>query len=160
MLFTYHSLDKDGHERQGTIEALSMDIAVATLQRRNLIVSSIEPLAKKSLLSMDIGLFKHVSNKEIVIVSRQIATLFEAQVSALRVFRLIASEVDNKYFAEILTQVADDLQGGSPISKAMARHPKAFSIFYVNMVRSGEESGKLSDTFGYLADYLDRTYEL
>lgn len=160
MLFTYHSLDKDGHERQGTIEALSMDIAVATLQRRNLIVSSIEPLAKKSLLSMDIGLFKHVSNKEIVIVSRQIATLFEAQVSALRVFRLIASEVDNKYFAEILTQVADDLQGGSPISKAMARHPKAFSIFYVNMVRSGEESGKLSDTFGYLADYLDRTYEI
>jgi type IV pilus assembly protein PilC len=42
----------------------------------------------------------------------------------------------------------------------MGRHPKAFSAFYVNMVRSGEESGKLSETFGYLADYLDRTYEV
>ncbi|HWH07405.1 MAG TPA: type II secretion system F family protein [Candidatus Paceibacterota bacterium] len=160
MLFSYHALDKDGHEREGTIEALSMDVAVSTLQRRNLIVSSIEPIDKKSVLSMDIGLFKRVSNKDVVILSRQIATLFEAQVSALRIFRLLASEVDNKYLAEIMTQVADDLQGGSPISKALARHPKAFSAFYVNMVRAGEESGKLSETFGYLADYLDRTYEV
>ena len=137
-----------------------MDVAVSTLQRRGLIVSSIIPDAKKSLLSIDIGFLKSVSNKDIVILSRQIATLFEAQVSALRVFRLIASEVENKYLAEVLTQVADDLQGGSPISKALQRHPKVFSAFYVNMVRSGEESGKLSEIFGYLADYLDRTYEV
>lgn len=160
MLFSYHGLDKEGHEREGTVEALSMDVAVSTLQRRGLIVSSIQPIEKKSLLQMDIGFLKSVSNKEIVILSRQIATLFEAQVSALRVFRLIATEVDNKYLSEILTQVADDLQGGSPISKALSRHPKAFSAFYVNMVRSGEEAGKLSETFGYLADYLDRTYEV
>ncbi|MBU0860258.1 MAG: type II secretion system F family protein, partial [Alphaproteobacteria bacterium] len=119
-----------------------MDVAVSTLQRRGLIVSSIQPVEKKTLLQMDIGFLKSVSNKDIVILSRQIATLFEAQVSALRVFRLIASEVDNKYLSEILTQVADDLQGGSPISKALSRHPKAFSAFYVNMVRSGEEAGK------------------
>ncbi|MBU0750486.1 type II secretion system F family protein [Patescibacteria group bacterium] len=160
MLFSYHGLDKEGHEREGTVEALSMDVAVSTLQRRGLIVSSIQPVEKKTLLQMDIGFLKSVSNKDIVILSRQIATLFEAQVSALRVFRLIASEVDNKYLSEILTQVADDLQGGSPISKALSRHPKAFSAFYVNMVRSGEEAGKLSETFGYLADYLDRTYEV
>lgn len=160
MLFAYHALDKDGHEREGTVEALSMDVAVSTLQRRGLIVSSIQPIENKSILSIQIGLFRSVSNKEVVILSRQIATLFEAQVSALRIFRLLAAEVDNKYLAEIMTQIADDLQGGSPISKALSRHPKVFSSFYVNMVRSGEESGKLSDTFGYLADYLDRTYEV
>jgi type IV pilus assembly protein PilC len=160
MLFSYHALDKDGHEREGTVEALSMDVAVSTLQRRDLIVSSIEPAIKKVGLQMELTFLKHVSNKEIVILSRQIATLFQAQVSALRIFRLLAGEVDNKFLAEIMTQVSDDLQGGSPISKAMGRHPKAFSAFYVNMVRSGEESGKLSETFGYLADYLDRTYEV
>jgi type IV pilus assembly protein PilC len=160
MLFRYRALDQEGHEREGTVEALSMDVAVSTLQRRSLIVSSIEPAIKKSVLSIELGFLNHVSNKEVVILSRQIATLFEAQVSALRVFRLLAIEVDNKYLMEILTQVSDDLQGGSPISKALARHPKAFSNFYVNMVRSGEESGKLSETFGYLADYLDRTYEV
>ena len=160
MLFTYRALDADGHEREGTVEALSMDVAVSTLQRRSLIVSSITPANPKSALSVEISFLKHVSNKEVVILSRQIATLFEAQVSALRVFRLLASEVENKYLSEILTQVADDLQGGSPISKALARHPKVFSSFYVNMVKSGEESGKLSQTFGYLADYLDRSYEV
>lgn len=160
MLFSYHALDKDGHEREGTVDALSLDVAISTLQRRSLIVSSIEPVAKTGILNTEISLFNRVSNKEIVILSRQIATLFQAQVSALRIFRLLASEVDNKYLSEIMTQVSDDLQGGSPISKALARHPKAFSEFYVNMIRSGEESGKLSETFGYLADYLDRTYEV
>jgi type IV pilus assembly protein PilC len=160
MLFSYHALDTDGRERAGTVEALSVDVAVSTLQRRGLIVSSIEPIQKKTGLSMEISFLKRVSNKDVVILSRQIATLFEAQVSALRIFRLLAAEVDNAYLAEIMTQVADDLQGGSPISKALGRHPKVFSTFYVNMVRSGEESGKLSETFGYLADYLDRTYEV
>lgn len=160
MLFAYRALDKDGNERSGTVDALSVDVAVSTLQRRGLIVSSIEPTAKRSVLDIEIGFFKRVSNKEIVILSRQIATLFEAQVSALRIFRLLASESDNKYLAEVLTQVADDLQGGAPISKSLARHPKVFTIFYVNMVRAGEESGRLSETFGYLADYLDRTYEI
>lgn len=160
MLFTYHALDADGQEKEGTVEALSMDVAVSTLQRRNLIVSSIAPANKKSALIPEFGFMKHVSNKDIVILSRQTATLFEAQVSALRIFRLLASEVDNKYLAEVLGKVADDIQGGSPISKALARHPKVFSAFYVNMVRSGEESGKLSEIFGYLADYLDRSYEV
>jgi type IV pilus assembly protein PilC len=162
MLFSYRALDPGGQEREGSIEALSMDVAVATLQRRNLIVSSIVPSAKKSpLAALDsLSFLSHVSNKEVVILSRQISTLFEAQVSALRVFRLLAAEVDNKALSDVLTQVSDDIQGGSPISKALSRHPKVFSGFYVNMVKSGEESGKLSETFIYLADYLDRSYEV
>ncbi len=158
MLFTYRALDKDGHEREGTVDALSMDAAVSALQRRELIISSITPANKGSILSMQLTIFAHVSNKEVVILSRQIATLFEAQVSALRVFRLLAAEVDNKLLADTLTQVADDIQGGSALSKAFERHPKVFGKFYTNMVRAGEESGRLSNTFSYLADYLDRTY--
>ena len=160
MLFKYQALDPGGQERTGTVEALSMDVAVSTLQRRNLIVSSIVPEEKKTLFSADFSFLQRVSNKEIVILSRQIATLFEAQVSALRVFRLLASEVDNKLLATILTEVGDDLQGGNSISRSLSRHPKVFSSFYVNMVRAGEEAGKLSTTFGYLADYLDRSYEV
>lgn len=160
MLFTYHAIDQDGHERDGTIEAPSREVAVSALQRRNLIISSINSSEKKSLLEMDLSFLHRIKNKDIVILSRQIATLFEAQVPALRVFRLLAAEVDNKNLAKVLTTVGDDLQGGLPISKALARHPEVFSAFYVNMARAGEESGRLSDTFNYLADYLDRSYEL
>lgn len=160
MLFAYHAIDQDGHERDGTIEAPSKDIAIGALQRRNLIISVIESAEKSSFFSFELPFSNRVSNKDIVILSRQIATLFEAQVSALRVFRLLAAEVGNKQLATILSAVGDDLQGGIPISKALARHPKVFTTFYVNMVRAGEESGKLSETFVYLADYLDRTYDI
>lgn len=160
MLFTYHAIDQDGHERDGSVEAPSKEVAVSVLQRRNLIISAIESAEKHSLLNREFSFFGRISNKDIVILSRQLATLFEAQVSALRVFRLIATEVDNKKLAAVLSTVGDDLQGGSPISKALARHPKVFTTFYVNMVRAGEESGKLSETLLYLADYLDRSYEL
>lgn len=160
MLFVYKALDQDGNEREGTIDALSMDVAVTALQRRNLIVSSIQPAEDKGLLSLEISIFGGVSNREIVILSRQISTLFEAQVSALRVFRLLAAESDNAKLAEILTAVADDIQGGNPISKALSKHPRVFTKFYVNMVKAGEEAGRLSETFTFLADYLDRTYEV
>lgn len=160
MLFKYHAIDRDGQERDGTIEAPSQEIAVSALQQRSLVISAIEPAGKRSLFEFNLPFFDRISNKDIVIISRQIATLFEAQVSALRVFRLLASEVNNKRLADILSTVGDDLQGGSPISKALARHPQAFSTFYVHMVRAGEESGKLSETFTYLADYLDRSYDL
>jgi type IV pilus assembly protein PilC len=160
MLFTYSAIDPDGHERSGTIEAPSQDSAIGALQRRNLIISSIKSEEKSSFLSFNGSLFNKISNKDVVILSRQIATLFEAQVSALRVFRLLAAEVENKELATVLATVGDDLQGGTSISKALARHPKVFSSFYVNMVHAGEESGKLSETFVYLADYLDRTYEV
>jgi type IV pilus assembly protein PilC len=95
-----------------------------------------------------------------VILSRQLATLFQAQVSALRIFRLLSEEAENKVLGKKLGEIADDLQAGSSISAALSKHPKAFSDFYVNMVKAGEESGKLDETFNYLADYLDRTYEL
>ena len=160
MLFKYHAIDQDGHERDGTIEAPSQEVAISSLQRRSLIISSIESTEKRSLLEIEIPFFNRVSNKDIVVLSRQIATLFEAQVSALRVFRLLGAEVDNKQLAKILSDVGDDIQSGSPISKALARHPKVFKPFYVNMVSAGEESGKLSQTFVYLADYLDRSYDV
>lgn len=162
MLFTYKVADQSGKQLTGSIDAVNQDIAIASLQRRGLSVISITEDGKKGVvaLSSNIAFFESVSNRDIVILSRQIATLFEAQVSALRVFRLLAEQAEKPFLRKILTAVSDDLQGGNQISKALSKHPKAFSEFYVNMVKSGEESGKLDQTFQYLADYMDRNYEL
>jgi len=158
MLFNYQVLDKEGAKKTGSIDAVGMDAAVNALQRRGFIIVSIDPADKKRIL--DLALFEHASNKDIVILSRQIATLFEAQVSALRIFRLLAVEPANPLLGRTMTQVADDIQGGNAIANALEKHPKVFSNFYVNMVRSGEEAGNLDKTFSYLADYLDRTYDV
>lgn len=123
-----------------------------------MIISEIHSQDEKKLKFSFLSLFNRVSNKDIVILSRQMATLFQAQVSALRIFNLLGSQTENPTLQKYLLQIADDLQGGSPISAALRRYPDAFSNFYVNMVRAGEESGKLDEVFSYLADYLDRTY--
>lgn len=159
MLFTYKAIDTNGEVKEGTVDAVTIDIAISSIQRRGLIISSINPVEEAGL-QRQYFVRNKVSNKDIVILSRQLATLFDAQVSALRIFKLISSEANSPFLRKSLTEIADDLQGGSSISKALSKHPKIFSDFYVNMVRAGEETGKLNDTFDYLADYLDRTYEV
>jgi type IV pilus assembly protein PilC len=158
MLFKYKVINQSGAEQEGTIETTNEDTAIATLQRSGFVITNIEPAEKKGGLFGEITWFEHVSNKEIVILSRQIATLFEAQVSALRIFRLLGSENENPIINRVLAKVAEDIQGGSSISKALAKHPQLFSSFYCNMVLAGEETGRLQHTFMHLADYIDRTY--
>lgn len=159
MLFIYKGLENNGTKKEGTIEAVSVDVAIDAIQKRGIILTEIEAAEKEPFLSkFSIG--KRVKNKDVVILSRQMATLFDAQVSALKIFTLLAAEVENNTLRRSLIQIADDLQAGSSISKALSKHPEIFSDFYVNMVKSGEETGKLNDTFGYLADYLDRNYEV
>lgn len=160
MLFIYSALDESGSEKAGTIDAINIDVAITSLQRRGLVISSIKPAESGSFFERRFSFFDRISNKDLVILSRQIATLFEAQVSALRAFRLLASEAEKPLLKETLSEITDDLQGGSSISRALGRHPAVFSEFYINMVHAGEESGKLDETFVYLADYLDRTYEV
>ncbi|MBY0539410.1 type II secretion system F family protein [Patescibacteria group bacterium] len=161
MIFKYQAIDTTGAKQEGTIDAVSRDVAITSLQRRGFTVSSVEEAEEtQGFLSANLTLFESVTNRDVVLLSRQISTLFEAQVSALRIFRLLASESEKPMMQRVLTEVADDLQAGTTISKALSKHPKVFSAFYVNMVRAGEEAGKLDETFIYLADYLDRTYEI
>lgn len=152
--------------REGELQAASMDIAVGALQKRNLIVVSLDPVGQAgSFLKFNVGgkttLFeKRIKRRDIVIFSRQISTLFEAKVPVVTSFRLLADESENPALKARLSMVVEDIEGGSSISQAMSKHPKLFSSFYVNMVLSGEESGKLDEVFKYLADYLERAHEL
>ncbi len=161
MIFKYKAINNEGAETSGTVEAFSVDIAINLLQKRGLVISEIHDSEDSGGIKVPLlNIFNHVSNRDIVILSRQMATLFQAQVPALRVFRLLSGQVENPILQKYLVMVSDDLQGGSTISAALSKYPDAFSDFYVNMIRSGEESGKLDEVFGYLADYLDRTYEV
>jgi type IV pilus assembly protein PilC len=161
-LFTYTALDEQGASRQGTIDAVNVDVAISALQRRGLIISSIDSAEPKQAwaLKSRITFFNGVRGSDVVMLSRQMTTLFESQVSALRAFQLLAAEARTPKLAEVLSAIASDIQSGSQISSALAKHPNVFSSFYVNMVRAGEEAGKLDETFAFLADYLDRNYEI
>lgn len=161
MLFNYQALDAGGAPQTGVIYALSRENALDSLQRRGLVISFItEASDERSVLGKHLSFFDRVKARDVVLLSRELATLFAAQVSALRVFRLMAGEMENTALRAALTDIADEVQGGSAISRALGNHPHIFSNFYVNMVRAGEEAGKLSESFLFLADHLERTYEV
>jgi type IV pilus assembly protein PilC len=159
MNYVYTAVTDKGEKREGMIEAVNQELAVAGLQRRGLIVTTIknEEEAKKWF---QVTLFEHVPLKDVVILSRQMSTLFEAQVSALKAFSLLSDNTENKLLGRKLNTIVSDLQAGSSIAAAMAKQNDVFSDFYVNMVKAGEESGNLTQVFSFLADYLDRQYAL
>lgn len=158
MLFTYQALDQAGAKKSGTIDALNKTVAISALQRRGLIVVSMKGDDDKGLLQMTF--FEHVPLRDVVVMSRQISTLFSSQITALKAFTLLGTTTENQLLRKQLLQIGNDLQAGSSISSALSRHPDTFSSFYISMVKAGEESGKLNEVFDYLADYLDRQYEL
>jgi len=164
MLFNYKAVDGENIQREGTVEAPSIDAAISAVQKRGYTIVSIDETGEEGgllgILNIKFALFQSVSNKEIVILSRQISTLFQAQVSPLRIFRLLSAEVENPQLGAALNEIVEDLQAGSSISRALSAHPEIFSSFYINLVRAGEESGSLEKSFEYLADYLDRQYEI
>ncbi len=160
MLFRYEAITNNGEKKIGSVDAASKDLAIAAVQRRGLIISNIKADTGKKSFSEITFFGTSIKMKDIVIMSRQISTLFEAQVSALKAFTLLATNTENKELVKVLNIVSEDIQSGSTISVALSKHPDVFSKFYVNMVKAGEESGKLNQTFSYLADYLDRQYEL
>jgi len=159
MLFNYKALENSGKEVTGSIDAVSLDVAIGSLQKKGLILVEIESGEKESWLGK-IHIGRPVPNKDVVILSKQMATLFGAQVSPLKIFTLLSSEAANPFLRKSLEAVVSDIQGGSTISKALSKHPAVFSDFYVNMVKAGEETGKLDETFNYLAEHLDRNYEV
>src|SRR3989338_1436547 len=161
MIFYYQARTEDGAQKTGTIEAVSYDLAVSSLQRRGLIIVKLESSEERQpQWKKFVSYFEKVKDRDVVIFSRQLATLFSAKVPVVDALRILITEASSDTLKVKLTNVADDIQGGLPISQALGRHPDIFSNFYIQMVRSGEESGKLDEILNYLADYLERSYDL
>ena len=153
--YEYKARTKDGELRSGFIDTSSQEAALAALQQNGLMVVSVKEKSKPRFFEMKFG--GRVKYKDVVIFSRQMSTLFEAHIPVASALKTLIGETGKEALREVIAQVLDDINGGLALSQAMAKHGDAFSSFYVNLVRSGEESGKLQEVFGYLADYMERT---
>lgn len=154
--FKYKARNPAGEERDGTVEAASIEAAIDVLQRNNLILISIVPEKGQAFWERSLGSFKGVKTEDLVIFTRQLSTLFGAKVPVVQALRTLANESQNETFRIIIADIVDRVGGGSTLSMALGEHTDVFSPFYINLVRSGEESGKLEETFDFLAGYLER----
>ncbi len=156
--FQYKARTKTGETRSGIIETSSQEAALDALHRNDLTVIAIHAQAEKSLLEISLG--GRIKQKDVVILSRQLATLFEAQIPIIQALQTLPSDTSKPKLRLALAAIIDDINGGLALSQAFAKHPEIFSSFYVNLVRAAEESGKLQEVFLYLADHLERSYYL
>ncbi len=158
--FEYKARSKEGEVRSGVIEASSEEAALDLLQQKNLIILSINKYSGTGWLRMQLPLGRGVTTKDVVIFSRQLATLFEARIPVVQSLQTLISETSKPVLRAAIADVLSDVGGGLALSQAMAKHPNIFSSFYISLIRSGEESGKLQEIFTYLADHMERSYYL
>jgi len=158
--FNYLAKTKEGSVQSGAIEAPVESAAIEILQNRGLIILSLSAAKRGPIFVRQIKIFQRVKQKELVNFSRQFATLSSAQVPLLQSLQALIKQTPNQYFREILSGISSEVEGGSLLSRAFAKHPKVFSDFFVNMIKSGEVSGNLESTLNYLADYLEKQYYL
>lgn len=158
--YDYRARDAAGNALQGAIEADTLDIATDTLKDKGLFVLSIEVHEEKVLFEKELPFFNTIPIKDIVIFSRQFSVLMGAKVPIVQALKTVAKQTQNQKLHRIVADVANEVESGTSLSMAMAKHPKAFSSFFVNMIRSGETTGRLEDVMNYLADQMERDYDL
>src|SRR3989344_6899848 len=121
MQFNYKARTSQGEGRSGVVEARSLDAAIEVLQRSNLIVTEIRPEGASPLLARRIMFFERVKQRDIVIFSRQLSTLFQAKVAVTQSLRTLAAETESVSLQKAVGGILEDVSGGSSLSQAMSR---------------------------------------
>jgi type IV pilus assembly protein PilC len=167
MKYTFTAKTLEGKIVNGFVSANTNEDAVKMLQNNELeVVSLIAPKISKVDEKVDqyskavLGVFEHVSMKDLVNMSKQMSALLDAGVSVVKALQLVSDEVKKESLKKIMSSVLQDVKAGKSISQSFAKHKTVFSDFYINLIKTGEESGKMSQAFQYLSEYMDRNYEL
>ena len=132
MLYKYTATTLEGELKTGSIEASSVDIAISSLQARSLVITDIKSAKQSGSILENLGnlkFFNKVKHKDVVVLSRQLATLFEAKIAVMDSLRLLTGQVNNARLKESLTEIIEDIKGGSSLSSAMSKHPDIFPFF-------------------------------
>jgi len=150
--------NRQGVIEQGEITATSKEEVLALLRQRQIVPTLVR---EKKAKAKGFGLFGgRVKDKDIVVFTRQFATMIDAGLPLVQALEILSTQVENKYFGSILSQVKADVEGGSTFADALKRHPRVFSELYANMVAAGEAGGILDTILNRLATYIEKAMKL
>ncbi len=159
--YTYRGRDRQGKVVRGTLEADSTTLVANRLREMGYVPLAIEKKGgdglKKELKLPGTGKAKP---KDLAVFSRQFAVMINSGLSLLRALYILEVQTENKQLAGVLVQVRQDIERGSSLSQALARHPKTFSRLYTSMVRAGEIGGVLDSVLLQLSDTLEKQVAL
>ena len=164
--YSYKAADSAGKIVTGTLEADEEKKVVAELQNLGLIpirISVAKGNGKRlgmNLSEQFLSLFHGVSSKHVMAFTQDLATLLEAGLPVDRALSLLIESAENERFKMVASDILKTVQGGGYLSDALAKHPKAFTSFYVSMVRAGEAGGVLEAVLSRLGEFLESAQEL
>ena len=159
-LYDYRAKDLEGQTIEGAVEAASEQAALDELSERNLTPVFLQERTQKSVWQVSLKFLNRINAKDLVVFSRQLAVMVAATVPLVQSLRILTKQTQNETLKIIVSEVGDEVEGGAKLSAALSRYADVFSNFYVNMVRSGETSGRLDETLSYLADEAEKNYDL
>lgn len=154
--FTWTAQDSQGKTQKGETTAASREEAFASLARKGYqgisLNEKIGGLTKQRR--------KKITEKDVVIFTRQFATLFNAGIPIVQGLDILAKQTENRSLGAIIGQIKTDVETGATLSDAMRRHPKIFDDLFVNLVAAGETGGVLDDILQRLATYIEKMMKL
>src|SRR4030042_912819 len=159
MKFTYQARIKGGDIQSGIVEAFDREAALTVLQKHGLFVTALEEVRAKPVYAKEIKLFKGIRKKDVAIFARQLSIMFRSKVTLTESLRVMITQAEKQNFREKILKITEDVEAGASLSKALSRFPETFSPFFINIVKSGETAGKLSEALEYLAEHLEREYD-
>lgn len=158
--FRYTGRNELGEIQSGVVEAGNRDLAIRVLQDNKIYVLSLESLEKKGFFENLFRSFQKVKIKSLMIFTRQLSTLLSAKVQLIDALKTLYNQINDPILRDAVFDVFTDVEGGLYLSQALSKHPRVFSDFYINMIKSAELSGRLEETLNYLADYLEKENKL
>jgi type IV pilus assembly protein PilC len=159
-VYDYKAKDSQGGTLTGAVEAPNDIVAQDTLKERGLTVVALNERHRNTIFQASLSMFNRVPRKDVVLFARELAVMISATVPIVQSLRILVKQTTNIAFKIIISEVADDVDGGAKLSASLGRYPQAFSNFFVQMIRSGETTGKLDETLNYLADQEEKDYDL
>jgi type IV pilus assembly protein PilC len=160
MKFNYQARNKEGLTQIGTIDASTKKEAVSILQDEGFYVTRLEKTEIEPFYFKSINFFEKAKAKDIMLFARQLSLMLKSGVSLVDSLKSLVEQIDKRVFSEQIAEIADEVEGGVYFSEALAKYPGVFSNFFINMIKSGEASGRLAESLGYLAEHLEREYNL
>ena len=160
MKFFYKARNKDGQEQKGEIEAFSKKGALELLEKNGFYVISLQASGNLWSKGLDLNLTSGISSKDLVLFTRQFSIMLRSAIPPLEALRAQILQTTNGNFKSKLIKMAQAVETGSSLSRAFSLEGKVFDVFYINIIKSGEATGKVADALNYLADHLERNYNL
>lgn len=159
-VYDYKAKDKTGATHTGAIDAPNDAVAQDTLKEQGFVVVALNERRRSTIFQSSLSFFNRVPRKDVVLFARELAVMISATVPIVQSLRILVKQTSNITFKIIISEIADEVDGGAKLSASLARYPQAFSDFFVQMIRSGETTGKLDETLNYLADQQEKDYDL